>query len=241
MTTLLKNIILIAGLSFAATASAATLTAVKPSIVAGADVYNATYVSGSGSQPITIFCLDYINGFTSGATFNVNASIDTSLAAITNTRYGLSSGSFATNTITVSSVNYSLGDAQNRYLLAGYLASQYGANSTTNTSIQDAIWELLAVTGQAAPPSNSGSNAQIASAINWKNGQSASQLTAFENSFKILSDTAIAGVTGAARYSTGNQEFLSFGAANATPEPSTFALLGGGLALVGLARRRMRN
>ena len=47
-------------------------------------------------------CLDYINGFTSGATYNVNASIDTSLAAITNTRYGLSSGSFATNTITVS-------------------------------------------------------------------------------------------------------------------------------------------
>mgnify|MGYP003342341288 FL=1 len=77
----------------------------------------------------------------------------------------------------------------------------------------------------------------IAQAVSWEGTQSAAQLANFENSFKILSDSQIAGTSTPARYTTGNQEFLAFGANNAVPEPSTFALMGGGLILAGLVGR----
>ena len=72
----------------AVAASGASLTVSTPTLDAGANVFNATYSNGSGTQNITVFCLDYIDSFSSGVSFSVNSSTDTSLANIVNTRYG---------------------------------------------------------------------------------------------------------------------------------------------------------
>lgn len=225
-------------------ASAATLNIPSgASNDSGADVFTATYNSGSGNQTITIFCLDYVNSFTPGTTYSVNSSQDTSIANISATRYGTTAaGSFSFDT---SSPN--AGTAQERYALAGYLAStQYvsgtsltAAQVTNNTNVQGAIWTLLDAGAGSAPASvnSAGAQSEIQTAINWYGTQSASQLATFESSFTILSDTAINGTATPARYSTGTQEFLTFsGAAAPVPEPSSFVLLGGGLILAGLVR-----
>ena len=216
----------------AVAASGASLTVFTPTLDAGANVFNATYSNGSGTQNITVFCLDYIDSFSSGVSFSVNSSTDTSLANIVNTRYG------TTTNFTNNGTGY--GDAMNRYLLAAYLTTQYSSSntSTVNGNIQTAIWTLLdSATASTHTTTSAAGNSLIAQAISWEGTQSAAQLANFENSFKILSDSQIAGTSTPARYTTGNQEFLAFGANNAVPEPSTFALMGGGLILAGLVGR----
>jgi hypothetical protein len=98
------------------------------------------------------------------------------------------------------------------------LIGTYGANAATNNTIQNQIWAIgNNGTGTYAGPSN-----------------------AFSSSWMILVDKAEweRGLNGQQGQIRGSQSFLVQVPSAPVPEPSTYALMAAGLALVGVSARR---
>lgn len=187
-----------------------------------------------------LFCVDYLNFINQFETpYEVNVS---TLPSIANTRYGTTpAANFQFQTVPVGQplAGQSLGDAVNRYLLAGWLTTQYdfsaGAGSQPqDLGIQSAIWTLLSVTG--APPDMGDRNVWLNNAVAWEQSQTAAQLLGFGANIRIYTSVLTAGVEPDARYTTGPQEMM-----NVVPEPAAFLLLGTGLVGIGMIVRRRKK
>ncbi len=203
---------------------------------------------GGGSQAFTvnpnnlfeIFCADYLN-FVGPVPDSYDANIST-LPNIANTRYGTTlQASFLFQAVPNGQpqAGQSLGDAVNRYLLAGWLTTQYDFTLNANTGnkdigIQNAIWDLLNVKGGS--PQTGDVNIWLNNAVAWEMGQTMPQLNAFAANVRVYTSIDVAGISGDARYTTGKQEFVSV-----VPEPAAFLLMGGGLLGIGIIARRRRH
>lgn len=139
----------------------------------------------------------------------------------------------------------SLGNAMNRYLLAGWLTTQYdftpGAGSgARDLGIQNAIWNLLDTNNVNNTDGAVGT--WLNNATVWEAGQTAAALTAFASQVRIYTSTNVSpnsdlnnNHTGN-RYTVGKQEMI-----NVVPEPGVMMLVGSGLVTLGLLRRRKKQ
>jgi len=191
------------------------------------------YLNGDSADSFEVFCADYLNTVSPPETFDVN--IDIVGITVADTRYGTTSPSGFSDPITV---NGSLATAEERYVMAGWLTTQYnlsGDNSNMNMGIQDAIWTLLN-TGNYTQFSNSYESAELAAAIAWANAAIADgTFNSFADEVEVFSSTNISGASTPGRYTTGVQEMIAV-----IPEPMTLALAGIGLLSIGLFRRRKK-
>jgi len=235
-------------LAFSAASFATTLTVTGfPENIYGGGEFTA-YLDNNSNALFDVFCVDYRNDLSAFNTaFNVNISIPTVAGTPTNadvskTRYGTTAtSSFSFNTTSPSPV---AGDAENRYIIAAYLTTLYsfpgGTVTSTDVTIQDAIWTLLNTNGAQewtiGGSSQAAVNAEIQTAINQLTAMSPTQYSNFVNSIRIFTSTDVANTSIPNRYAVGQQEYIAV--ATTTPEPADFALVGAGLVALGLFRRR---
>ncbi len=193
------------------------------------------YLNNNSSALIDLYCIDFINSVgAQPVTYDANVS---TMADLSKTRYGTTAqGSFLNQTAPNA---ISLGDAANRYLLVGWLISQYDLSSGANTGskdigIQNAIWDILNVTG---PQQVDGAySTWINNAVNWKAGASSQQIATLSSEIRIYTSSDVASLGLPGRYSTGRQEFM-----NLVPEPGSIALASIGLSLIGAGALRRRR
>jgi hypothetical protein len=201
---------------------------------------------GDPNQSFYVYCADYRNGEGTPAAVNLS-SPDQSLpfGGLANTRYG--------TTPTASFAYYNDGksalSAFDRYVLAGWLTTQYDFSSGVTTSddqIQNAIWTLLNTNGTSEFPfwDQEGTGTWITQAVSWESSAAlAGTLAAFEKSIVIYTSTDVAGNNdltqdAGSRYGIGTQEMID--PQSAVPEPSSVVLLGTGLLAIAWFRKRLR-
>lgn len=212
------------------TASAATITITAQNFNVDNGGRFTAYEGANSAQTFDVFCIDYLNTFNYNTAYTDNI---TSLSSgnLANTRYGTTAAASFTDSATFGAFS----NALSRYTMAAWLTTQYDytqANtSTRNVGIQDAIWNILEVTGNAAAPQHGAYTTWETNALNWISTASASTISNLQAQTRIYTDVAIASNNTATRYTTPEQEFL-----RVVPEPGTFVMLGGGLLLIGLAR-----
>lgn len=192
------------------------------------------YVGGDNNYPFDMFCVDYLNGVSTGSTYAVNVS---ALPDIMNTRYG------STTSVTFSySVPGAPGNAIDRYIMAGWLTTQFDFSAGAETQsrdvgIQNAIWTLLDASGGSNTRGDQA--AWLAAAATWRSDLDITALNDFANRIVVYTSSSLAGASIPARYETGNQEFLRVLPTSNVPEPGALALACSALILLGLCRRRL--
>jgi hypothetical protein len=231
-------------LAFSVGASATTLTIESQDLNVN---YGGSFYSdlnGNASASFNVFCVDYQNEVTVPDTFNVNISV--AGVSLADTRYGTTTN-FSFNSLVggAPSASFSgaqFGNAYDRYVMAGYLTTLYdfspGANTgAVDVGIQNAIWTLLDVDNRSFTTGDV--DQELQAAVNFMD-TNPTGFANLANEVEIFSSTSIAGDnnlnygTDGDRYQVGQQEMISVNA----PEPAVFALVGCGLVLMGMFRRR---
>lgn len=223
-------------LFFGVAASATTITVDKWNFVVDGDGGGfQSYLNGDSSQTFEAYCVDYRSSIDPSDTYPVN--VDNLAIGISDTRYGTTSQSGFSFQNAPNGMTF--GDAVNRYLLAGWLTTQYDSDATNSRDIgiQNAIWNLLdtnSVNHMDGDVVTWEDNAVI-----WESTQSKSQLMAFMTGVTVYTSTDVAGDSdlnnndSGNRYSIGKQELVTV-----SPEPGMLIPVAGGLAMLGLLRRR---
>jgi PEP-CTERM motif len=206
--------------------------------------YNGVGVSGGGEfvsnvngSMMNLFCVDFAhpeddsNPYGTGGGYS--AYVSTSSSYSNTDDGGLSSSAFeATSNSTINSL-----DGIQRYVVAAWLTTQYVFPNTGNTvqndnrAVQDAIWEILDPKSEGYSPDRSGwtdsslINTYLLAGANFVTNTAA--YAAFAPDVRIY--TPLPNQNG----NSCGQEFVGV-----VPEPATFAMLGAGLLLLGLIRKR---
>ncbi len=231
-------------LSTAGFATTLTITSYNYSADSDGGGFQA-YLNSNSTDLFEVYCVDYLNDADQSGAYTIN--IDTpNLSApddgLGDTRYGTTT-TFSWNSIVAGALSSSgdeFGDAYDRYVMAGWLTTQYDSfaqNSTDADGIQSAIWTLLDVNG-ANFSSDGDTLYWLQQAINFMNSPG---FNSFASDVEVYTDTTISGDTnlnyGTAdnRYQTGYQEFISV-----IPEPADLVLVGCGLLFIGALRRGRR-
>jgi hypothetical protein len=195
-----------------------------------------------GDAHIAIYCVDYRNHVNLPDHFMVNAS---TLDDLSDTRYGTTVQ--AAFSLQAAPGGTNLGDAGNRYLLAGWLITQYDSNwqGSRDIGIQNAIWSMLDVAG--ANHTAGDESTWLQNATFWESHATSEQIATMASEITILTSNSVAHLTGDNRYSNGKQEMITIGQPKElvplaqiteTPEPSSAILLGTILLGVALVWRR---
>jgi hypothetical protein len=212
------------------------------------------YLNGNMSDPLEVYCVDYLNGVEPGPPGTIYpVNIDTPDLGATDdglgdTRYGTTTA-FSWNSLSGSTIKSSgseFGNAYDRYVMAGWLSTQYSSyasGSTDADGIQSAIWTLLDVNGATFTASSDGDVTYwLQQAVNFMSNTSvfnnfASDVRVYTSTDVSSDDNLNFGTTGN-RYQTGYQEMIGV---MSTPEPAALALVGCGLVLIGALKRRRRR
>lgn len=218
------------------------------------------------SQFATVFCVDYQLDVTSGSRYPAQVTTLDSIAtgANTNVRYG------DINSVGAGGWVNSLGNATTisaayRYTLAADLVAQYGQggvpdNTTTNQSIQEAIWYITANNEYTSIPGASDAAFSPANALpgtdymTWVNTAQhdiaqaaiAGTLGTLRSSWAVISGPSPLGVPTVQNGYPGYQTFLvklsqpTFDLHTPTPEPGFYGLVAAGLGGLLYIRRRKK-
>lgn len=198
-------------------------------------------LNGNWADPFDVFCVDYRNYVSIPDTYFVN--ISTPSMSLADTRYG-DTADFSWNSISGSYVSASgdeFGDAYDRYVMAGWLTTQYNSDTTgsQDIGIQNAIWTLLDVNG--AKFTSGSVEYWLQQAVDFMNDEPA-EFTELASEIRIYTSTDVASDTLLNpnecnnRYSVGEQEMITV-MTSPTPEPRVFALVGIGLVALGALRK----
>lgn len=186
----------------------------------------------NGGSIFKFYCVDYNNLLVSPSAVYVSDAGD--LAS--RTRYGATAtGSFAT--LPGLLVQPTL-TAENRYVMAGWLTTNYniaaGNSDPNNVGIQNAIWDLLHVASRPGAASSGTGNetAWLNNAITFEGN--ASQYNTIKSQLRVMTDVRV--TSSEDRYHSGSQEMVYL--TNAVPEPATYGLIGAGMILLALLRRK---
>ncbi len=231
-------------LALSLTASATTMTIESQNFAVGDGGGFLADLNSMAADSFDVYCADYRN-YIPGYNNSYPVNISTPATGLDDTVYGTTT-TFAYNSIvagTLSRAGDEFGNAYDRYVMAGWLTTQYDLSNTSdpiNQGIQDAIWTLLNVDGQSFTSADSAADLQAA--VNFMNGNPTG-FTQIAKEEVIYTSTNVAGDNDLnpadcdtnSRYSIGTQEMI---AVNTTPEPAVFAMVGGGLLLIGVIRRR---
>ena len=214
------------GMSF----GAPVLTFTSTFQVAGGGQFSAQL---NGGPNFDVFCADFNNTAVEGQMVNIDT-----VNNLNDTRYGTT-----TDTTKFSSFSGLGITALQRYVMAGWLTTQFDMTKSTsdadNLGVQTAIWNLLNVTGSGVAPLLGNESTWINAAKTWLfNPANTANVNLIKGELRIYTDVKVAGLSTPERYgpSNGSQEFIGL-----VPEPSTYLMLGTGMALLGLVGRRRYN
>jgi hypothetical protein len=211
---------------------------------------NASPVNGGGqfmgtldgTDPVTVYCVDFLNDLTSPDNVNVST-----LADISDTRYGNTAtssftffdGTGASDSLYTGTGVNAMTTAQltltpdQRYLLAAYLTTQYNlapspspAIMNMDSGIQGAIWDLMNTSNTTFTVNNE--STYLTQAIEWlKNPSDSAAVATLTSEVRIYTPVVLSG-------RGDSQEMIGI---TTTPEPQTLAMLGIGLVALGLFRK----
>src|ERR1035437_7664362 len=199
---------------------------------------------GNPAQSFYVYCVDFQNQETSPARVNISTpntstlDVAASFDGLANTRYG----AVPTSAFTYANSGAGALNSAQRYVMAAWLTTQYNFGSGVTTGddeIQNAIWTLLNTTGSTSGfpfGDSAGTGTYLTQAINFFNTTQTAALLQFESTIEVFTAKNVITYSGRGWPPvSGTQEFICV-----TPEPETLALMGGGLLLLGLFRKKIK-